>query len=232
MIRGAETRLDGTTLVVRMPMGFQRRGGRKQIVAPDGSEIAPATKAQPDGRLVKALARAWRWQRMLDDGVYASVSEVGDAENISKSYVSRILRLALLAPDIVEAILGGTADESLMLETLERPLPASWEEQRRLLGRAPPESTFARARDTCMPMPGAETAKHGVQRPTRCHSGQMTWRHGRQPRSVTEAKHSARLADVGARGRSAASPAWHPVLGDRCKSRQDCRPTRHGRRRE
>jgi hypothetical protein len=68
------------------------------------SDIAPTTKPQPDGTLVKALAlaRAWRWQGMLDEGVYATVSEIGDAENISKSYVSRILRLALLAPDIIE----------------------------------------------------------------------------------------------------------------------------------
>jgi hypothetical protein len=66
---------------------------------------------------------------MLDDGAYANVSEIGDAENISKSYVSRILRLALLAPDIIEAILGGRADQSLMLERLERPLPVSWQEQ-------------------------------------------------------------------------------------------------------
>jgi hypothetical protein len=99
-------------------------------VAPDGSEIVPASKPQPDGTLVKALARAWRWQRMLDEGVYTSVSEIGDAENISKSYVSRILRLALLAPDIVEAILVGRTDQALMLEKLERPLPASWDEQR------------------------------------------------------------------------------------------------------
>ena len=70
---------------------------------------------------------------MLDDGVYASVSEIGDAENISKSYVSRILRLALLAPDIIEAILAGSADQGIMLETLERPLPARWMEQRSLL---------------------------------------------------------------------------------------------------
>ena len=90
----------------------------------------PSSKPQPDGTLVKALARAWRWQRMLDDGVYAAVSEIGDAENISKSYVSRILRLALLAPDTIEAILGGRTDQSLMLERLERPLPASWVEQR------------------------------------------------------------------------------------------------------
>jgi hypothetical protein len=133
MMTGVETRLDGATLVVRIPMRFQRRGGRKRIVAPDGSEIAPASKPQPDGTLVKALARAWRWQRMLDDGVYATVSEIGDAENTSKSYVSRILRLALLAPDIVEAILAGGTDQALMLGQLERPLPASWEEQRRRL---------------------------------------------------------------------------------------------------
>jgi hypothetical protein len=102
-------------------------------IAPDGSEVVPATKPQPDGALLKALARAWRWQRMLDDGVYASVSEIGDAENISKSYVSRILRLALLAPDIVDGILAGRTDQVLTLEKLERPLPASCEEQWRVL---------------------------------------------------------------------------------------------------
>jgi hypothetical protein len=64
MIQGAETRLDGCTLVVRIPMRFQRRGGRKRIVAPDGSEIVPTTKPQPDGTLVKAVARAWRWQKL------------------------------------------------------------------------------------------------------------------------------------------------------------------------
>jgi hypothetical protein len=90
--------------------------------------VLPSTP-QPDGTLVEALARAWRWQRMLDEGVYASVSDIGDAENISKSYVSRILRLALLAPDLIEAILAGTTDQALILERLERPLPASWEVQ-------------------------------------------------------------------------------------------------------
>jgi len=130
MTQGAETRLEGTTLVVRIPMRFQHRGGRKRIVAPDGTAIVPASKPQPDGTLVKALARAWRWQRQLDEEVHASVSDIGDAENISKSYVSRILRLALLAPDIIEAILAGKAGQGMMLEQLERPLPASWDEQR------------------------------------------------------------------------------------------------------
>jgi hypothetical protein len=130
MTQSAETRLDGTTLVVRIPMRFQRRGGRKRIVAPDGSEFVRTAKPQPDGTLVKALARAWRWQRLLEIGVYTSVTEIAEVERIGKSYVSRILRLALLAPNIVEAILAGRTDQGMMLEQLQRPLPARWEEQR------------------------------------------------------------------------------------------------------
>lgn len=119
-------------------MQFQRRGGRKRRVAPDGSAIVPSSKPQPDGTLVKALVRGWRWQRILDEGVYTTDSEIGDAENISKSYVSRILRLALLAPDIIEAILAGRTDQVFLLEQLERPLPESWEEQRsRFLAKNP-----------------------------------------------------------------------------------------------
>ena len=49
---------------------LQRRGGRKRIVAPDGSAIVSSSKPQPNGTLVKAFARAWRWQQMLDGGVY------------------------------------------------------------------------------------------------------------------------------------------------------------------
>src|SRR5215218_2050417 len=129
----AESRLEGGILVVRIPMRFGKQRGRKRILAPDGSELTPSTKPQPDGVLVKALARAWRWQKLLDKGVYATVTEIADAEKISKSYVSRILRLALLAPDIVEAILGGWADQRVVLERLERTLPAGWEEQRAAL---------------------------------------------------------------------------------------------------
>jgi hypothetical protein len=138
---GVESRLEGTTLVVRIPMRFQRLGGRKRIVAPDGTAIVLTSKPQPDGTLVKALARAWRWQRLLDEEVHTSVSDIGEAEGISKSYVSRILRMALLAPEIVEAILAGRTDQALILEQLERPLPASWERQRGLLSSANTTST-------------------------------------------------------------------------------------------
>jgi hypothetical protein len=117
------------SLVLRIPMRVQRPG------AASASRLqteARSSQPRPDGTLAKALARAWRWQRQLDEGAYSSVSDIGEAEGISTSYVSRILRLALLAPDIIEAILAGRADYALTLETLERPLPASWEEQRRL----------------------------------------------------------------------------------------------------
>jgi hypothetical protein len=131
MIQSAETRLDGITLVVRIPMRFRRRSGRKRIVAPDGSEIVPPTKPQPDGTLVKALARAHRWQRMLEDGQYGTLAELADAERISRSYVCRVLRLTLLAPDIVERVMDGrpTAGLSQFLQ----PFPLEWETQREQL---------------------------------------------------------------------------------------------------
>jgi hypothetical protein len=125
--------LQGDTLVVRIPMRFKRQGGRKRILAPDGSDLAPPTRAQPDGTLVKALARAWRWQRQLDAGVYASLSEIAAAEKLSPSYVSRIARLALLAPDIVEAILAGSLKQCVVLERLEKGVPVDWGEQRTMI---------------------------------------------------------------------------------------------------
>jgi hypothetical protein len=82
-MKGVESQLDGSTLVVRIPMRFQRRGGRKRIVAPDGSELTPTSKPQPDGTLVKALARAWRWQRMLEEGRFAWVRELAEEERVS-----------------------------------------------------------------------------------------------------------------------------------------------------
>jgi hypothetical protein len=128
MTQSTETRLDGMTLVVRIPMRFQRRGGRKRIVAPDGSELALATKPQPDGALVKALARAWRWQRMLEEGRFASIRELAEAERVGISYMARILRLTLLSPDIVEHVLHGRP--GAQLAQLTQPFPVEWERQR------------------------------------------------------------------------------------------------------
>jgi hypothetical protein len=121
---------DGSTITVFVPMAWRRRGGRKVIVAPPGcDDWAPPPKI--DDALVKALARAHRWRRMLEGGAYGTLAEMADAERISRSYVSRILRLTLLAPDIVERILDGRPTAGL--SQLLKPFPVEWEEQRRQL---------------------------------------------------------------------------------------------------
>ena len=113
---------------LRIPMSFQRRGARKRVVVPDGREIVPL-KPQPDGTLVKALARAWRWQRLLEDGHFGTLAELADAERISRSYVCRVLRLTLLAPDIVERVMDGRPTAGLA--QFLKPFPVAWEGQRK-----------------------------------------------------------------------------------------------------
>ena len=118
-------------LVIRIPMRFQRRGGRKRIVAPDGSAIVPSSKPRRDGTLLKALARAHRWRRLLEEGQFGTLAGLADAERISRSYVCRVLRLTLLAPDIVERILDGRPTAGL--PEFLKPFPVEWQRQREFL---------------------------------------------------------------------------------------------------
>src|SRR5580704_4913046 len=91
-----------TSITVRVPMTIRRRGGRKLVVAPDGSPAWPPQRPRVDSTMIKALARAHRWKRMLDDGRYGSLSEIAAAEKLDRGYLGRVLMLTLLAPDIVE----------------------------------------------------------------------------------------------------------------------------------
>jgi hypothetical protein len=90
--------------------------------------MVPTSKPQPDGTMVKALARAWRWQRVLESGEYGTLAELSAAEQISRSYVCRVLRLTLLAPDILERIMDG--ESAAGLAGLLEPFPIEWEKQR------------------------------------------------------------------------------------------------------
>jgi hypothetical protein len=110
-------------------MTFRKRGGRKRVVTPDGAEWAPRPRV--DNAMVKALARAFRWRKMLDDGVYSTLEDLGRAKGVAPSYVSRILRLTLLAPEIVEAILDGRQPAELQLDDLLAGIPLEWELQRK-----------------------------------------------------------------------------------------------------
>jgi hypothetical protein len=79
--------------------------------------------------MVKALARAFRWRKLLETGVYGTIEELAVAEKINASYVSRVLRLTLLAPNIVEAILDGRHSCEMSLAKLMQPFASSWAHQ-------------------------------------------------------------------------------------------------------
>jgi hypothetical protein len=138
---GTNVASDGRTMTVRVPMTIKRRGGRKLVLAPGGAEVTAAPVARHiDNATVKAIARAFRWRDMLESGEYATIREIAAAENINESYVGRVLRLTLLAPDIVEAILNGRQTPRLQLHALMRPFPTRWKEQ-----RSPPATVRAAA---------------------------------------------------------------------------------------
>ena len=119
---------DGATFTVWIPMEFKPRGGRKLVVSPDGVPAWAESRSGVDDTLFKALARAFRWRRLLETGAHGTVDEIARAEGINDSYVSRVLRLTLLAPDIVEAALDGRQPPPLTLARLMKPFPAAWEE--------------------------------------------------------------------------------------------------------
>jgi hypothetical protein len=120
---------DGSMITVRIPMTWKRHGGRKVIIAPDGGDAWAPTKPRMDTTLIRALARAHRWRRLLEEGRYRSAGELAEAEGVTRSFVNRLLRLTLLAPDIVEAILDGRHSKHMQLEDLIQVLPNAWEEQ-------------------------------------------------------------------------------------------------------
>ena len=117
---------DGTTMTVRVPMKFQVRGGRKFVVTPDGSPSWAKPRKRIDNAMVKALARAFRWQKLLDDSTYTTIEDIANSEKINPSYVSRVLRLTLLSPEIVEMILDGRQSLSLTMKELLIGFPLEW----------------------------------------------------------------------------------------------------------
>jgi hypothetical protein len=130
MSTGAEVACDGHSVTAQVPLAFRRRGGRKHVVSPDGEPAWAPRPVRVDSTLVKAIARAHRWQGMLEGGEYGSIEELARAERINPSYLARVLRLTLLAPDITQAILDGRHDpERITLDRLMRPFPVMWGEQ-------------------------------------------------------------------------------------------------------
>lgn len=119
---------DSAVLTIKVPFSVRKRGGRKLVLAPNGAPIPPAAP-HVDSTLVKAIARGFRWQKMLETGQYATIREIAKAEKINPSYVSSVMRLTLLAPATVEAILDGRSGATLTLAELIMPFPVAWAKQ-------------------------------------------------------------------------------------------------------
>lgn len=117
------------SVTLHVPFHIVKRGGRKEMHLPD--RVRPDRKA--DNTLVKALARAFRWKRMLDNGDFATVADLAAQEGIAVSYLARVLRLTQLAPDLVEAILDARHPPGLTLQALRVQIPDEWSRQRESL---------------------------------------------------------------------------------------------------
>ena len=117
------SRAAAETLTVHVPFTLRQRGGRKVMLMPD---CAPDPRPQVDNTMVKALARAFRWKRMLESGEFTTIAELAAKEGLAVSYLARVLRLVLLAPEIVEAIVAGTQPTGMTLAVLMEPFPAGW----------------------------------------------------------------------------------------------------------
>ncbi len=113
------------TVTLHVPFRLVKRGGKKEMVLPDGAEQT----RKPDNALVKALARAFRWKRMLDSGEFTTIVELAEREGIAPSYMNRILRLTLLAPETVEAILDGRPGPEVTLARVLVSFPVEWGKQ-------------------------------------------------------------------------------------------------------
>jgi hypothetical protein len=117
------------TVTVEVPFTIRKRGGRKQVITPDGASAWVSPRTRIDNTMIKAIARGFRWRKLLETGVYGTIEEIAAAEKINSSYVSRLLRMTLLAPYIVEAVLDGRQPTKVTLALLMRPFPVAWEEQ-------------------------------------------------------------------------------------------------------
>ena len=126
MTRGA---LVPDTVTIHVPFRIVKRGGRKEMQLPDGA----AQPRRTDSTLVKGLARAFRWKRMLESGEFTSIAELAEREGIAHSYMTRVLRLTLLAPEIVEAILDGKQGPEVTLGRVLEPYPVVWDQQKALI---------------------------------------------------------------------------------------------------
>jgi hypothetical protein len=123
----AEMSPDGKIITVTIPMKLGKRGGRKMIIAPDGQQLPP--ELPHNDALARLVARAYKWLKELESGRAGSIRALAEYEKLDESYVAKVLRLTLLAPNIVKLILDNQQPDIMTWRELSRPFPSEWSEQ-------------------------------------------------------------------------------------------------------
>ena len=118
-----------STITVHVPLTFTTRGNTKRIF----SDAGAASLVHVENALIKAIARVYRWRRVIESGKFASITELAKAEKVNQSYACRLLRLTLLSPDVIVTILDGRLNPAPTVNELMKPLPLLWAEQIRAL---------------------------------------------------------------------------------------------------
>ena len=127
--------LENGNVKITIPMSFRSCAGRKRIVTPDSE----TSFTDP---MITNIARAFRWQTLIDEGKFSNVHELARAIGKDDAYVSRIIRFTLLAPDIIHAVLAGKINKSISTEKLKQALPSMWEDQKKMFDITPIQREF------------------------------------------------------------------------------------------
>ena len=132
----------GVRLETFVPWTLVRRGLKKRVITPldapqefleEAKQERAAQAAAQDSALMRALGLAHHWQRLLDEERAASVAEIATAEGMDVTQVRRVMRLTLLAPEVIERLAG--APDILLEQVMRRPWPIGWDEQMRIVAR-------------------------------------------------------------------------------------------------
>ena len=121
--------------VTMIPLKIRRKQNRKLLTSPSGT-MSNVMSGGVDIPMIKTLGKAFYWQRLLEDGKYATARDLARAFNLEPVWVAEVLRMTSLAPDIVEAIMEGVQPRHLNLQTIRgrhEPLPREWDEQKKML---------------------------------------------------------------------------------------------------
>ena len=126
---GAAVNRQGAKLTTFIPVRIKRHGGRKVVIPSAAGDKVP----EHDAPILTALSRAFHWQRLIDEGIVSSGSDIARREGLHQTTVNELLRLTLLSPTLVRSILDGQQPKTLSLLWLKNNLPPSdWDEQHAL----------------------------------------------------------------------------------------------------